>query len=175
MHSAKGLEFPEVFLAAAEDNVFPSIMSINNPTELEEERRLAYVAITRAKKQLYITHTGYRMLYGHTSANKLSTFVREIPAEFCDIKDDKQGNGFSRGMSFSKPVQKSFLKEQSEKLKTAAPVQTAASENFDVGDRVRHKIFGEGTVVGVKPVGKDAIITIDFDTKGTKPLYRNQS
>ncbi|MBP1563966.1 MAG: UvrD-helicase domain-containing protein [Oscillospiraceae bacterium] len=175
MHSAKGLEFPEVFLAAAEDNVFPSIMSINNPTELEEERRLAYVAITRAKKQLYITHTGYRMLYGHTSANKLSTFVREIPAEFCDIKDDKQGNGFSRGMSFSKPVQKSFLKEQSEKLKTAAPVQTAASENFDVGDRVRHKIFGEGTVVGVKPVGKDAIITIDFDTKGTKPVMKNNA
>ena len=175
MHSAKGLEFPEVFLAAAEDNVFPSIMSINNPTELEEERRLAYVAITRAKKQLYITHTSYRMLYGHTSANKLSTFVREIPAEFCDIKDDKPQNSFSRGMSFSKPVQKSFLKEQSEKLKTSASIQTAAGENFDVGDRVRHKIFGEGTVVGVKPVGKDAIITIDFDTKGTKPVMKNNA
>ena len=175
MHSAKGLEFPEVFLAAAEDNVFPSIMSINNPTELEEERRLAYVAITRAKKQLYITHTSYRMLYGHTSANKLSTFVREIPAEFCDIKDDKPQNSFSRGMSFSKPVQKSFLKEQSEKLKTSAPIQTAAGESFDVGDRVRHKIFGEGTVVGVKPVGKDAIITIDFDTKGTKPVMKNNA
>lgn len=175
MHSAKGLEFPEVFLAAAEDNVFPSIMSINNPTELEEERRLAYVAITRAKKQLYITHTGYRMLYGHTSANKLSTFVREIPEEFCDIKDDKPQTGFARGMSFSKPVQKSFLKEQSEKMKTAAPVQTAVGENFEVGDRVRHKIFGEGTVVGVKPVGKDAIITIDFDTKGTKPVMKNNA
>lgn len=175
MHSAKGLEFPEVFLAAAEDNVFPSIMSINNPTELEEERRLAYVAITRAKNQLYITHTSYRMLYGHTSANKLSTFVREIPAEFCDIKDEKPQNSFSRGMSFSKPVQKSFLKEQSEKLKTSAPIQTAASESFDVGDRVRHKIFGEGTVVGVKPVGKDAIITIDFDTKGTKPVMKNNA
>lgn len=175
MHSAKGLEFPEVFLAAAEDNVFPSIMSINNPTELEEERRLAYVAITRAKKQLYITHTSYRMLYGHTSANKLSTFVREIPAEFCDIKDDKPQNSFSRGMSFSKPVQKSFLKEQSEKLKTSASIQTAAGEDFDVGDRVRHKIFGEGTVVGVKPVGKDAIITIDFDTKGTKPVMKNNA
>ena len=175
MHSAKGLEFPEVFLAAAEDNVFPSIMSINNPTELEEERRLAYVAITRAKKQLYITHTSYRMLYGHASANKLSTFVREIPAEFCDIKDDKPQNSFSRGMSFSKPVQKSFLREQSEKMKTAAPVGTAAGENFEVGDRVRHKIFGEGTVVGVKPVGKDAIITIDFDTKGTKPVMKNNA
>ncbi|MGN0669112.1 MAG: ATP-dependent helicase [Oscillospiraceae bacterium] len=175
MHSAKGLEFPEVFLAAAEDNVFPSMMSINNPTELEEERRLAYVAITRAKKQLYITHTGYRMLYGHTSANKLSTFVREIPAEFCDIKDDKPQTGFARGMTFSKPVQKSFLKEQSEKMKTAAPVGTAVGENFEVGDRVRHKIFGEGTVVGVKPVGKDAIITIDFDTKGTKPVMKNNA
>lgn len=175
MHSAKGLEFPEVFLAAAEDNVFPSMMSINNPTELEEERRLAYVAITRAKKRLYITHTGYRMLYGHTSANKLSTFVREIPAEFCDIKDDKPQNSFARGMTFSKPVQKSFLKEQSEKMKTAAPVQTAVGENFEVGDRVRHKIFGEGTVVGVKPVGKDAIITIDFDTKGTKPVMKNNA
>ena len=175
MHSAKGLEFPVVFLAAAEDNVFPSMMSINNPTELEEERRLAYVAITRAKKQLYITHTGYRMLYGHTSANKLSTFVREIPAEFCDIKDDKPQNSFARGMAFSKPIQKSFLREQSEKMKTAAPVATAAGENFEVGDRVRHKIFGEGTVVGVKPVGKDAIITIDFDTKGTKPVMKNNA
>lgn len=175
MHSAKGLEFPVVFLAAAEDNVFPSMMSINNPTELEEERRLAYVAITRAKKQLYITHTGYRMLYGHTSANKLSTFVREIPAEFCDIKDDKPQNSFARGMAFSKPIQKSFLREQSEKMKTAAPVATAAGENFEVGDRVRHKIFGEGTVIGVKPVGKDAIITIDFDTKGTKPVMKNNA
>lgn len=175
MHSAKGLEFPEVFLVAAEDNVFPSIMSINSPAELEEERRLAYVAITRAKKRLYITHTGYRMLYGRTSANKLSTFVREIPECYCEKTDDKPQNSFVRGMSFAKPVQKSFLKEQSEKMHTSAPVQTAAGESFSVGDRVRHKIFGEGTVVNVKPVGKDAIITIDFDTKGTKPVMQNNA
>ena len=175
MHSAKGLEFTNVFLVAAEDNVFPSIMSIGSPTELEEERRLAYVAITRAKKRLFITHTAYRLLYGHTSANKLSTFVREIPEEFCEIKDERPQNNFVRGMSFAKPVQKSFLKEQSEKLKSSAPVQTAAGETFAVGDRVRHNVFGEGTVVGVKNIGADAIITIDFDTKGTKPVMKNNT
>ena len=160
---------------AAEDNVFPSIMSINSPAELEEERRLAYVAITRAKKKLYITHTGYRMLYGHTSANKLSTFVREIPERYCEKADDKPQSSFVKGMSFAKPVQKSFLKEQSEKMHTTHPVHTAAGESFSAGDRVRHKIFGEGTVVNVKPVGKDAIITIDFDTKGTKPVMQNNA
>lgn len=175
MHSAKGLEFPVVFIVAAEDNVFPSIMSINSASDMEEERRLAYVAITRAKKKLYITHTGYRLLYGHTSANRLSTFVREIPEEYCEIKEEKPKNNFARGMSFARPVQKSFLKEQSEKMKSAAAINTAAGEHFEVGDRVRHKVFGEGTVTEVKPVGGDAIITINFDTKGVKPVMKNNA
>ncbi|MCH5204014.1 MAG: UvrD-helicase domain-containing protein [Oscillospiraceae bacterium] len=170
MHSAKGLEFPVVFMVAAEDNVFPSMMSIGEPSEMEEERRLAYVAITRAKRRLYITHTNYRMLYGRTSANKLSTFVREIPSELCE--EIEEMSAFSRDhMSASKPKPHSFLKEQSEKLK--APSAQGAAENIAVGDRVRHMKFGDGIVVKIKQMGNDAMVTVDFDRIGEKAVMRN--
>lgn len=89
MHSAKGLEFDTVFLVGAEDNIFPSYRSINDPAEMEEERRLAYVAITRAKRMLYVTHTSYRVLYGQTMRNRLSTFIREIPEEYIEKTGDR--------------------------------------------------------------------------------------
>ncbi|MCH5207483.1 MAG: UvrD-helicase domain-containing protein [Oscillospiraceae bacterium] len=170
MHSAKGLEFPTVFMVAAEDNVFPSMMSIGEPSEMEEERRLAYVAITRAKERLYITHTNYRMLFGRTSANKLSTFAREIPEELCELTEEIPA--FSREFSsFSKPKAHSFLKEQSEKLKT--PAAQGAAENIAVGDRVRHSKFGEGVVTKIKQMGNDAMVTVNFDQIGEKAVMRN--
>ncbi len=170
MHSAKGLEFPVVFMIAAEDNVFPSMMSINEPSEMEEERRLAYVAITRAKKQLYITHTNYRMLYGRTSANKLSTFAREIPSEYCE--ETEELSVFSRDFgSAAKPKHFSFLKEQSEKLKN--PIAQGTSDNIKVGDRVRHIKFKDGVVTSIKQMGNDALVTVDFDEFGTKSVMKN--
>ena len=173
MHSAKGLEFPVVFMLAVEDNVFPSMMSINEPSEMEEERRLAYVAITRAKKRLYITHTSYRMLYGRTSANKLSVFAREIPEQLCDKTEDLPA--FSREFSStSKQKPRSFLKEQSEKLKTpTAQIPAGSAADIDVGDRVRHAKFGEGVVVKVKQMGNDAMVTVNFDGIGEKAVMKN--
>ena len=169
MHSAKGLEFPVVFIVAAEDNVFPSMMTLSDPGEMEEERRLAYVAITRAKKELYITHTAYRMLYGRTSANKLSTFVREIPGIF--VEEKEEGAAFMRASSIQKPLPHSFLKEQSEKLKN--PMAQGSSDNFEVGDRVRHVKFKDGVVIKIQQMGNDAMITVNFDDFGVKAVMRN--
>lgn len=173
MHSAKGLEFPIVFMVAVEDNVFPSMMSISEPSEMEEERRLAYVAITRAKKRLYITHTSYRMLYGRTSANKLSTFAREIPENLCE--ETEEISAFSRDFSsISKQKPHSFLKEQSEKLKTpTAQISAGSAENIEVGDRVRHSKFGDGVVVKIKQMGNDAMVTVNFDSIGEKAVMKN--
>lgn len=171
MHSAKGLEFPTVFFVAAEENIFPSAMCRNDPTELEEERRLAYVTVTRAKKRLVITHSRCRMLFGKTSANKLSRFVVEIPEELLQ----KNGEETAPMRSYSKPERHSFLKEQTAKLRAAAAVPQAGYESFAPGDRVKQLVFGEGTVIDVKEMGNDAMITIEFDTRGVKKVMRNNT
>ncbi len=171
IHSAKGLEFPVVFMVAAEDNVFPSMMSMNDPVEMEEERRLAYVAITRAKRKLYITHTNYRMLYGRTSSNQLSIFAREIPPEYCE--ETEEASTYTRSfITNAKPQHRSFLKEQSEKLKNPAVAQ-GTSENIAVGDRVRHVKFKDGVVTSIKQMGNDALVTVNFDEFGTKSVMKN--
>lgn len=171
MHAAKGLEFPVVYLVAAEDGIFPSMMSKSESSEMEEERRLAYVAITRAKKRFIATHSRYRMLYGKTTANKLSEFISEIPEELVD----RHGEHAAPKNPIVKPEKHSFLKEQSEKLKAMAPTPTSKFESFAVGDRVKHNIFGEGTVSEVTLMGNDAMMTIDFDKRGKKKLMRNNA
>ncbi len=168
MHAAKGLEFPVVFIVAAEDNVFPSAMCQFDPTEMEEERRLAYVAITRAKKRLIVTHSQYRMLFGKTSANKLSTFIREIPEELCEKHGERR-----KAPTYSKPERHSFLKEETAKMKAAVP--RANDETFAAGDRVKHNLFGEGTVKTVLQMGNDALVTIEFDTRGLKKVMKNNA
>ena len=170
MHAAKGLEFPVVYLVAAEDGIFPSMMSKSEPSEMEEERRLAYVAITRAKKRFIATHSRYRMLYGKTTANKLSEFIGEIPEELIE----RHGERAAARNPIVKPEKHSFLKEQSEKIKSAPP-QPATFESFAVGERVKHNIFGEGTICEVLPTGNDAMLTIEFDKRGTKKLMRNNA
>ncbi|MDE6726732.1 MAG: ATP-binding domain-containing protein [Oscillospiraceae bacterium] len=169
VHAAKGLEFSVVYLVAAEDGIFPSMMSKSEPSEMEEERRLAYVAITRAKKRFIATHSRYRMLYGKTTANKLSEFICEIPEELVD----KHGERVQPKNPIVKPERRSFLKEQSEKIKAAAPPKTF--ESFAAGDRVKHNIFGEGTISEVQLMGNDAMLTIDFDKRGSKKLMRNNA
>lgn len=173
MHSAKGLEFPVVFMVAAEDNIFPSAMCQYNPTEMEEERRLAYVAITRAKKRLIVTHSQYRMLFGKTNNNKLSSFIREIPEELVEKHGERP-----KTHSYSKPERHSFLREETAKMKAhtvAEAISRATAEDFAVGDRVKHNIFGEGTVTAVLQTGNDAMITINFDTRGQKKVMRNNA
>ena len=160
-----------------EEGVFPGMQAVYNPAEIEEERRLAYVGITRAKKQLYLTKTKTRMLYGSTSHNRTSRFADEIPMGL--IKETgvaKQtspfmsatggfGGGFSGGtrtpVSASKPK--------------AAPLTTpkrndAHVETFNTGDSVSHATFGTGVVLSVKPMGNDALLEIAFDKAGTKKL-----
>lgn len=169
IHSAKGLEFPVVFLTAAEDSIFPSYSSQQSLDELEEERRLAYVAITRAKRRFIVTHSRYRMLYGKTNSNKLSKFITEIPEELCE----NNGN-LPELHSYSKPQRRSFLKEETAKMRSAAAAPVTY-ENFGVGDRVKHKLFGEGTVTAILQAGNDMMITVNFDTRGEKTVMRNNS
>ncbi len=171
IHSAKGLEFSTVFLVAAEDNIFPSAICRFDPSELEEERRLAYVAVTRAKKRLIVTHSRYRMLFGKTSANRLSKFITEIPEELCK----KNGEENAPMKAYSKPERHSFLKEETAKMRSAAPVRQAVFESFSAGERIRHNIFGDGTVTEVKEMGNDAMITINFDSRGVKRIMRNNA
>ena len=171
MHSAKGLEFDTVFLVAAEDNIFPSYRSLGDNAEMEEERRLAYVAITRAKRNLYVTHTQYRMLYGQTMRNKLSTFIREIPEELIVMKGDKPRVVNSAG-TWTKPQKPDFLAQEAAKRSAIKP-PVATGETFAAGDRVRHNVFGEGTVTQATRMGNDTMLAIEFDKAGAKKLMAN--
>ncbi|MGN0687484.1 MAG: ATP-dependent helicase [Oscillospiraceae bacterium] len=168
MHSAKGLEFDTVFLVGAEDNIFPSYRSLSDNAEMEEERRLAYVAITRAKRMLYVTHTQYRMLYGQTMRNKLSTFIREIPEELIIMK----GYRPKSAAAVTKPQKANYLAEQAAK-KPVIPQPVVTGVEFAAGDRVRHNVFGEGTVTEAKRMGNDTMLSISFDSVGSKKLMAN--
>lgn len=175
IHSAKGLEFPTVFLPGMEENIFPSFQTIMEPSELEEERRLAYVAVTRAKRRLYITHVRERMLNGKTNSNQLSRFAEEIPPELCDRDDDISGESEFRAMrqrmAKQKPVNH-FVNEMARpsSLSAARPQPTAKSAQFEVGDTVRHLTFGNGIVMSARPMGGDVMYEIAFDKVGTKKL-----
>ena len=170
IHSAKGLEFPIVFLPGMEEGVFPGQQSIAMPSEIEEERRLAYVAITRAKKTLIITHAKERMLYGMTQRNPLSRFVREIDPKYLDIKKERPA-GFG-GFEPTPKRQPQSLQGLFSAQARSKP-QPKATTLFEIGDRVRHMTFGDGTVLNVSPMGADHMYEIAFDTVGTKKLMAN--
>jgi len=174
LHSSKGLEFPTVFLIGMEEGIFPSIAALMSGEELDEEHRLAYVGITRAKKKLYMTCTKSRMLFGSTQHNKLSRFAEEISEKY--IERTGVTKAFtSADMSFRQTVgadTKSTYNPFAQK-KTAT---TAATGNtYNVGDRVKHKVFGVGLVIKAEPMGKDTMMEISFDTVGTKTLMANFS
>ena len=176
IHSAKGLEFPCVFLPGMEENIFPSFQTIMDPSEIEEERRLAYVAVTRAKKNLYITHVRDRMLNGRTSANQISRFVEEIPPELCDRDDgasaDDEFRMMRQYMVKQKPVNH-FVSETAKRspaLAGSAPQKNAPAETFKPGDTVRHMTFGQGIVMSSKSMGGDTMYEIAFEKVGTKKL-----
>lgn len=175
IHSAKGLEFDNVFLIGLEDNIFPGARSFYNDEDMEEERRLAYVAITRAKKQLYITSAGRRMLFGQTQRNVKSRFITEIGMEHISKKDNSAvKRSIPERDNVVTEVHSSSLQQQlaRNKRQTSATVSGSVGD-YSVGDRVQHKIFGEGTILKVTPAANDTMLEIAFDKVGTKKIMAN--
>ena len=171
MHSAKGLEFPHVFLVGFEDGLFPGMRAIGDREEMEEERRLCYVAITRAKEQLTITHARSRMLYGRTSAAMASRFLREIPAELTVKKGGFQAAPRAAESSYTpRYAQPAVASKPSYLSSSAAPAPSKGMLELNRGDMVRHSAFGDGLVLSVMKMGGDALVEIAFDQFGTKKL-----
>ena len=169
MHSAKGLEFPHVFLVGMEDGLFPGMRAIGDRDEMEEERRLCYVAITRAKRTLTITHARQRMLYGRTNAALASRFLKEIPDEITVKKGGYQvSNEYGRdSFAYARPMQPAKKPSY-----YTAPVSTAPAFSLDLnkGDMVEHTAFGRGLVLSVLKMSGDALLEVAFDKIGTKKL-----
>ena len=173
MHSAKGLEFPVVFLAGMEDGLFPGFRATEREDDMEEERRLCYVAVTRAKEELYLTCAERRLLYGRTQYAHPSRFIDEMPGELLD------SNIVARRMFASATQPDPDLPRaqvtRARSLSSASslgmqPQTETPLPDFTPGCRVQHKAFGAGMVVSVKPMGGDALLEIAFDEKGTKRL-----
>ena len=192
LHSAKGLEFPTVFLVGMEEGIFPGYKSIIDESEIEEERRLFYVGITRAKRFLYLTCSKHRTIFGSTSYNSVSRFVEEIPVELLDNQskdtssdsfgDSKYnwsygGNSkvttykvdkseFSEQPAFSFRTADSFLSELNKKKE----VGSVDVSQYKVGQKIYHKKFGEGVITKLDPEGDDYKVDIEFDKVGHKRL-----
>ncbi len=168
IHSAKGLEFPNVFLVGAEDGLFPGSRCFGEEQEMEEERRLCYVAITRAKRRLTVTGARQRMLYGHTTYAKPSRFLDEIPAELL-IREGKRPPAGQAAATRAPQAQPPRVTGAFSARKPAS-ASAAPLPNFAKGDTVRHDTFGVGMVLSVLPTGNDAMLEIAFDSVGTKRL-----
>jgi len=199
LHSSKGLEFDVVFIAGMEENIFPSSRSIDDPDSLEEERRLCYVGITRAKKTLYMVYSKTRTIFGSHMMNVPSRFLKEIPEELIDFRRPNVYNdgGFPRrfsgdstsfggpingggnsngGFSTYRPHQPKTKRvsrfggqyDAEHVIKKAEPDKN--KQELCAGDRVLHKVFGEGTVVAIKPSGNDYTVSVAFNNSGVKEL-----
>ena len=180
LHSAKGLEFPVVFMAGMEENVFPLARSAYDPAALEEERRLCYVGITRAKDRLYLVHAFTRAIFGSSTANPVSRFVEEIPghllsdafAERYRIYHGGRGGAPGRaglsGGDGTRPEAVRAEKVASGAEKTWATRQVPGRPEFDAGDKIKHAKFGEGTVVSVQQSAGEWLATIAFPGAGVK-------
>ncbi len=190
IHSAKGLEFEQVYLVGMEDGLFPSYMTIvsDDPSDMEEERRLAYVGITRAKDDLTLTYAKARMVRGETQYNPVSRFVREIPSELMDNtlpinrrreEDifDPRPRAIVRPKATAQPV-KPFIAQGIGSLNRVAGINKGAAAleadtvlDYEVGDRVRHIKYGEGTVLAIEREPRDYKVTVNFDKAGQKIMY----
>jgi len=177
MHAAKGLEFPNVFLTGFEDGLFPGMRAVGDHEEMEEERRLCYVAITRAKHHLTITYAKQRMIYGRTGASLVSRFLRELPEDAIvrkggyttPVSANSYGKTFESYRSGANAGQyrgSSYLQA----AQTQSQAATSSYQNFSKGDMIRHAAFGRGMVLSVMKMGGDALLEIAFDDVGTKKL-----
>jgi len=183
MHSAKGLEFANVCLVGFEEGLFPSARSSMSPEDMEEERRLCYVAITRAKETLAISYARQRMLYGHTTMARPSQFLSELPPECLDQRLQKrvrepetmyipQRPSMYGDMDAYIPQRPPAVRKK--QYSTVVPSKSGTGTvQFRRGDMVRHHAFGKGIVLSVLPMGNDALLEIAFDEIGTKKLMAN--
>ncbi len=173
LHSAKGLEFPIVFMTGMEENLFPTSRAYFNEDDLEEERRLCYVGITRAEEMLFMTRAFSRMLYGKTGVNSMSRFLREIPDELIEDLNENQANKAKSAFAIAATKTDTSM---SPKYFTGYTIEntrkTPRDTNLEIkpGSKVKHKAWGVGTVVQVKELGNDKEVTIAFDSQGVKKL-----
>lgn len=185
LHSAKGLEFPYVYIVGMENGIFPSMQSISEPFLMQEERRLAYVGITRAKKKLYITRAVSRMQFGKTSINPPSKFISEIPAELIDDLTAPENSYSASFFSSYRPTPSYTVgntssserqyNSSSSVAKKAENNSSSPSVSLKKGDTVMHKKFGKGLVLSIQPLGNDMLLEVAFDTVGTKKLMQNMA
>ena len=176
LHSAKGLEFPNVYLAGMEDGIFPGSMSVfsADPSDMEEERRLCYVGITRAMKELTLTSARQRMIRGETQYNRVSRFVREIPRELVELGEtiqDKKPKILETSSAKSGYAQMRMAFQANAFQPQNFKVTKADSLDYGVGDTVRHVKFGVGIVKNIVEGGRDYEVTVDFDRAGTKKMF----
>lgn len=174
LHSAKGLEFPIVFLSGMEEGMFPLSRATQSEDELEEERRLCYVGITRAEKELYLTHTDVRMIYGRHTNNMVSRFVKEIPVKYIERANPNKKERLPEKME---PTRRKTVfddleafKSINQETKKSKPVD---DKKYKAGQKVRHKSWGVGTIVSAQSKGQDTMLTIAFDQEGIKKLLQS--
>ncbi len=188
MHSAKGLEFPNVYVVGMDEGVFPGLRAAGEEEEMEEERRLCYVAMTRARERLTMTTARQRMLYGRTSSNRPSRFLEELPAEPVDWQSKREphapwsggegASGASTGAPEGGPARSQMYTRSSRQPRPmrdtgfTAPSAAPASGllSLEKGDAIEHRTFGKGMVLSVRPMGNDALLEVAFDGAGTKKL-----
>ncbi len=175
LHSAKGLEYPVVFLIGLEDGVFPHIRSLGDPDELEEERRLCYVGITRAEQRLYLCHAWSRMMFGSTDYRPPSRFLDEIPAELMMVIGDNERRGHGLGRHRDSVVAAAMRRDTAPAAEHPAPVSPSGARGADqiglhVGDDVSHERFGEGVILDIEGSGDKAEAIVRFRDVGEKRL-----
>lgn len=174
VHSAKGLEYENVFVIGLDDGIFPSSRSFDSEEDMEEERRLAYVAITRAKKRLFLTNAKQRMLFGQTQRNVTSRFMREIGSELIEKHDNAAAmkNSVSDNDNVVTEIHSTSLQQQLARNRIHSSAAKTTAE-YEAGERVAHNIFGEGTITSVKKMAGDSLLEIAFEKVGTKKIMAN--
>ena len=181
LHSAKGLEFPVVFLVGLEEGVFPHARSMQSDKEMEEERRLAYVGITRAKEELHLSFAARRTIFGSTQVNQISRFVREVPEELFKATGGRRpaaiGGGarvlgrWSRDEYSQVPSWDDARTGGTHAAAQARPKTSSGSQNdFKIGEKAKHAVFGKGVVLSCVGEGDDAEVTVAFPNGGVKKL-----
>ena len=201
LHSAKGLEFPVVYIPGMDDGIFPGMQSLYDPAEIEEERRLAYVGITRAREKLVLVHAARRMLHGATAYNPPSRFLAEIPESLKECIDNTAGSGFyggyarsferggdgfgsaARSQTASRREKPAYSREERKSVgfagatlfSSGAKKTAAPAADFHVGDAVRHKKFGSGVIMKTERMGNDTLLEVAFAEAGTKKLMANSA
>jgi DNA helicase-2/ATP-dependent DNA helicase PcrA len=171
MHSAKGLEFPVVFIVGMEEGIFPHSRALNDPVELEEERRLAYVGITRARERLSLSHAWSRSLYGNTQYNPPSRFLNEIPDELIEREGNADSGEDSRRYAYKSQAERGYSPPP---MRHTMPLSSAQPQTphhgLKLGDDIEHPTFGEGVILEIRGEGEKAEATIRFRLVGTKHL-----